>query len=171
MDIVQILACVLLGIPALWISFRVMLSCWTTTCRSFYGKLLRYLIYPRIFPQWHHINPSRLDLLLHVTHWAFTGFCNVYNVRSVTEAGLRAGSIAVVHLVLLIAAPQLNFGADVLGLSLAVFYRVHRAFGIMATAQGVFHSAVYLRSASISTFSGSLSLTVDILRQPLRATD
>ena len=79
-----------------------------------------------------------------MVHWAGTIFCNVYGIHSISDAGQRAGNLALVHLAPLLATTQLSFASNLMGLSLTVTRSIHRAFGLMAAVQSAFHTTVAL---------------------------
>ncbi|KAJ2969021.1 hypothetical protein NQ176_g8886 [Zarea fungicola] len=55
---------------------------------------------------------------------------------------LRSGTLSVVNCILCYAGPYLGFIADVLGLSLRSFRRLHASVGTLAVALAVFHAAM-----------------------------
>jgi len=160
MEIPNAYSLAFLSVLASLVCLHTMSSIWSKFHRSLYGILLRHIVYPRIFPGMHLINPTRSGVFLYVIHWATTLFCNIYRVQSIAQAGLRAGRISIVHLVPLIASPQLSFNSDLMGLSLSTFKHLHYACGVMATAQGLFHSLASIRSLKLATSWGSNSLAV-----------
>lgn len=149
MDVTEIYACILLGSIGLLVIIRVLMMLSYQTRRSLYGRILRQFVYPRLLRQDWFLNPTRAEFVLYALHWTMTAFFNLYRVDSIAEAGLRAGSIALVHLVPLLAIPQLSMWSHYLGLSLSACQAAHRAFGYMATAQGIFHAIVSIQETSI----------------------
>jgi hypothetical protein len=148
MDVSQVLICVILGPIGLALLSRCVWTMSKIIWRASRIKILRMLILPRLFPGWHPYNPPRIELMLYAIHWIITGFFNGYGIESLSQAGMRAGVIATVHLVPLLATSQLDFAAHLFGIGPQSFRRVHQAFGLMAAAQSVFHSIVHARSLS-----------------------
>lgn len=87
---------------------------------------------------------TRWETILILLYWTGTAVCNVIGVKSLPEAGLRAGSISVFHLIPLLLSDRLRFAADLFGLSPQLFQKSHTSLGFMATAQGVIHVAIFL---------------------------
>ena len=159
----QIFACGLLGLLSLLIlahTLSHLLHISRERRSAVYGKLLRHLLYPRLFTNHHSANPTKAAALLYITHWIGTGFCNAWGIRTTSEAGLRAGSIAIIHLIPLLMAPQLSFASDVLGVPLATYERLHRSLGLMAAVQGIFHGLVAIGSTARHGTVWATSLTV-----------
>lgn len=164
MEIVQVFACALLGSIVTFALVRMFYLFSNKLGRFIYPKLLRHVIYPRLFRQKYFFNPSRIEFALWSLHWAVTGFCNLYRIGSLAEAGLRAGSIAMIHLIPLLAVPQLSMWSHYLGASLSACQSAHRAFGLMAAAQGIFHACIAIQLPSIATPFLASSVTVSYLR-------
>jgi len=144
MDLLSIFATILLGSLGLVFVTRTLWKCFSRIQRTLFATVYRHIVYPRLFPGQHLFNPSRSEVVLHIAHWAGTAFCNFYGIRSVSDAGRRAGGLALVHLAPLLATTQLGSVSDLMGLSLAVTRSIHRAFGLMATVQSAFHTSVAL---------------------------
>lgn len=160
MDIKREFACAVLGPCALFILFHLLSLISQFARRRLYTRLLHYVIYPRLFPGRHLINPTRAEVGLHLAHWALTAFCNIYGIATISQAGLRAGFIAIVHLVPLLAASQMSFVSSLSGASLSTVLSAHQSFGHMAAAQGIFHSIVSFHALPLPTLAGSTRLTV-----------
>ena len=76
-------------------------------------------------------------------------------VSTFLQAGLRAGSLAIVNLIPSCASPHLGLVADLLGLSLDTVRRIHRSAGVMTVFLVVFH--VIVAVASQPSFDLSLA--------------
>jgi hypothetical protein len=144
MDLLSIFATILLGSLGLVLVTRTLWICFIRTQRTLFATVYRHFVYPRLFPGQHIFNPSRSEVFFHLVHWAGTVFCNVYGIHSISDAGQRAGNLALVHLAPLLATTQLSFASDLMGLSLTVTRSIHRAFGLMAAVQSAFHTTVAL---------------------------
>ncbi|KAI6080158.1 ferric-chelate reductase [Hypoxylon rubiginosum] len=62
--------------------------------------------------------------------------------KDISQAGLRAGTLSLINLIFLYAGPHLSFLADVLGVSLYTFRRLHASAGGAALALAIFHCIV-----------------------------
>ena len=82
---------------------------------------------------------SRGDVLLQVTYLTINIFCMTFRVVSVKDAGARAGTLAMINLTPLFFGLNLSFLADILGISLTNFRRIHRMMGWMSLLLGVVH--------------------------------
>ena len=117
--------------------------------RTFF-YILKYLVYPIFLRRRRALGPiSRWRILLIFVYWTGTGLCNVLGVHSLPDAGKRAGVLAVVHLIPLMFAGRLSFVADLLGLSLKSYVKLHGSFGLMAFVQGLIHVLIYLTRSSL----------------------
>lgn len=121
MDILRILSCILLGPTAVLILLRTV-----------------FINLPPIPPEARSKSPITCDLPTAVLqaicakpygsrrstlsdHWTVTGLFNGYSVQTPSDAGFRAGTIAIIDLVPLLAAPHLSFAAGLLGLTFSSY--------------------------------------------------
>ncbi|KFY19587.1 hypothetical protein V493_07902, partial [Pseudogymnoascus sp. VKM F-4281 (FW-2241)] len=89
---------------------------------------------------------SRAGVLLQLIYTTLNLFCVGFRVSTISGAGLRAGSLAVVNMIPLFAGAHLAFFADQLGVSLKTIRAVHRSVGFMAFSLGLFHVLVIVAS-------------------------
>ena len=116
-------------------------SCWIQDRTFFY--ILKYLVYPVCIRRTGISNPvSRWDALLTIFYWLSIAVCNVIGVRNIVQASNRAGALAVLHFIPLLCSNRLAFVADLLGLSLPTYTRLHAAFGMMALMQTILHTVI-----------------------------
>lgn len=59
------------------------------------------------------------------------------------QAGNRAGSLAALHLVPLLFTNRPSFAADLLGISLQTYLRLHSSIGVMALLQALVHTVIF----------------------------
>ena len=120
-------------------------------CRTYWPPTLRWMVrhvlLPRLFVGLHIFNPTRIEVVCHLLHWTAVVVYNTWNVHNLVQAGLRAGQLAVIHIVPLLITYQLSFVSSLLGLSLDVVANVHQSLAIMALVQGVLHSVAQLHIA------------------------
>lgn len=116
------------------------LSIWARFMNAFVNQhlALPYLVRRhRLFGPW-----SRGSVLLHLSYITVNVFLVFFGDSSLTSAGRRAGSLALINLTFLLSAMHLSFLADCLGITLRDCKRLHRAVGWTAVNLQAFHIAV-----------------------------
>ena len=115
-------------------------------------QMTKHLVYPYILNRHALIGPwSAADVLLQVVYLTVNLFCISFRVANLSQAGLRAGTLSLINLCPLFSGPHLDFVADLLGLSLKGYRRVHRSAAFVAFALAIFHVLVVAATKS-STF-------------------
>lgn len=145
MDPTQIYGITAGGILLALLFYRIssIVSCWIQD-RTFF-LMLKYLVYPFLFRRRTFFQPfSRWRLLLLTLYWCATTTCNLIGVRSLTEAGTRAGVLSTLHIIPLMFSSRLSFVADLLGLSLHTFHVLHGSIGFMAIVQALVHVLIFV---------------------------
>lgn len=105
----------------------------------------KHVLYPYVCRRFRYFGPvSRMQLIIQTVYWSATLVCNIFKVKYLSEAGLRAGTLSVINLVPLLLANPLGFAADILGLSLRHFLQLYGTIAIMTFLQGAFHLSVIL---------------------------
>lgn len=108
-------------------------------CRKYGPPTSRWMVghvlLPRIFHSRHMINPSRVEVLCHLLHWTAVIVYNTWNVDSLGQAALRAGLLAIIHVVPLLITYQLGFVSSVLGISLNLVGKLHQSLAVMVLVQ------------------------------------
>ncbi|KAG9231519.1 cell surface metalloreductase [Amylocarpus encephaloides] len=100
----------------------------------------KHFVYPQRLRRHRYLGPwSRADVLLQSVYFAVIVFCLRYKVSSISKAGLRATNLSLINLVPLLSCPSFNVLADLLGISLSMFRRLHRLAGVMSFVLLVFH--------------------------------
>lgn len=142
---VQIYSFVLGGMLALLLFYQVSSSVLSWAQRRTIFYVFKHLVYPLFLKRHLLLGPTtRWETMLILLYWTGTAICNVIGVKSLPEAGLRAGSISVFHLIPLLLSDRLCFAADLFGLSPQLFRKCHTSLGLMATAQAIIHVAIFL---------------------------
>ena len=132
------------GLFSVFFLYRVSsyISRWVQDRTLFY--IFKYLIYPIFIQRSRLIRPySRWHALLLTIYWLGTAACNIVGVSTVTQAGNRAGAISALHLIPLFFSNRLGFAADLLGISLQTYLRLHSSLGLMALLQGFIHVIIF----------------------------
>jgi len=100
----------------------------------------KHFVYPQLLRRHRYLGPwSRADVLLQSVYFAVIVFCLRYKVSSISKAGQRAANLSLINLVPLLSGPSFNVLADLLGISLSMFRRLHRLAGVMSFVLLVFH--------------------------------
>ena len=100
----------------------------------------QHLIYPQLIYRQPYVGPwSRADVLLQLSYIAINVFCIAFKASSIRVASLRAADLTLINIIVVFAGPHLSFLADILGLSLTSFRRLHRSFGLMSCFLLSFH--------------------------------
>jgi hypothetical protein len=129
------------------------------TCISFFVS--KHFTYPYLLHRHRILGPwSRAGVVIQLAYLAVNLFCILVElsgtgltVSTFSVAGRRAGTLAQVNMIPLLAGPHFAFLADRLGLSLKTIRRVHRSAGWMTAALVPLH-------AMAAAFDGSLPLDV-----------
>lgn len=116
-------------------------ACWPLISRW----TVRHILLPRLFRGRHICNPTRIELLYHLLHWTAVILYNTWDVDGLGRAALRAGQLAVIHVVPLLITYQLGFVSRVLGLSFGAIGRVHQSLAFMALLQAILHCVIHLQ--------------------------
>jgi hypothetical protein len=150
----QIYACALGGIIAYLVICRFVRYCarqqqWLRVLvrpgRYLYRKVIFYLLRHVVFPQVFRTR-SRLWVLLQCIYWAGTLTCNFLVTHGLRSIAARSGNLAVINFVPLVLAGRLSLAADLLGLPIQSYIRMHGTFGTMVCVQTVMHVATSMRN-------------------------
>lgn len=155
MDLDKAFATGFLGVFALTFLIHQFVRLWQWLQRPVARWLKQHVTMPRIRKNRHYVNPSRSEILFIIVHWTVVGFYNIYQVNTIVEAAERAGRLALLHTVLLLA-PNHTFLTSYLfnsSLSTAVF--IHCMLGCMSVLQGALHCILH---ASDQGWTPSLSV-------------
>jgi len=87
-------------------------------------------------------------VLAQLIYIAVNVFCFSFRASSISQAGLRAGTLSIVNLIPLFAGLHISFLADLLGVTLATFRQIHRSAGVMSVLLALFHVPVAVASRS-----------------------
>ena len=102
--------------------------------------VLKHLVYPFFFKRRRFFGPAtRWRVILHLAHWAGTALSASIGIESLLQAGSRAATLSVIHLVPLFFGGHLSFAADMLGLSYNTFRLIHGSLGLTACVLASFH--------------------------------
>ncbi|KAB8227897.1 ferric reductase family protein [Aspergillus alliaceus] len=82
---------------------------------------------------------TRASLFLHISYIAVNIFLVFFHTQSLTDAGRRAGELALINLIFPLSTIHLSYLADLLGITWRACCRIHRATGWVAIAMLLFH--------------------------------
>lgn len=109
----------------------------------------KYLTYPYLLRRHHLLGPWTVaDVLLQLVFIACNCFCLGFRIpfSNILQAGIRAGSLSLINLIPLFLGPHISFLADIFGISLNNFRKMHRSAGFMSCGLVIVHIVIMLRS-------------------------
>lgn len=84
--------------------------------------VLKHLVYSVVLRRRRFLGPwTRWYLVLQVFYWGVTLSCVCIGVRTLAQAGARAGTLSVIQLVPLFFGGHLDFAADLIGMPLRAY--------------------------------------------------
>ena len=92
-----------------------------------------------------------------------SSLCLGVHVSSIATAGVQAGNLSLINLIPLFLGPHLSFLADILGVSLSTFRRIHRSAGLMSLGLVLFHALVIVTSSTAFTLSNAKNLSAVVV--------
>lgn len=128
--------------------------------------ILRYMTFQTLIRQRRFINRwSLLDILMLVFYLGSNIACLCLPLPSVTDASRRAGRLAIINMGALYAAPYFPFAADILGVSLATFKRLHSSVSYISLILVTFHTILSAALNEIQPPTAPLDLFELIVRK------
>ena len=107
----------------------------------------KHLVYRYILHRHRLLGPwSRADVLVQLIYIAGNICCFEFWDTTISQVGLRAGTLATINLIPLFAVPHLGTLADLLGVTINTFRQIHRSAGVMAVMLTIFHVLIMLAS-------------------------
>lgn len=85
-------------------------------------------------------------MFLHILHIAGTLVCNIVGVNDWSEASLRAGSLALLHLIPTLISPHLSLVAHYMGVPLPTMNLFHLSSGFMVLLQSAIHVIISVKT-------------------------
>lgn len=148
MDILTIYAIAVGGIFTSLVIFRALkvFAPWSNTINVF---ISRHLAYPYVLGRHSLLGPwTRAGVSLHLIYLAINLLLLFFNHISMAAAGRRAGTLSLLNMIFLLASWHLSNLADIFGISLRIYRRMHRAAGWMVVALALFHVFAMLQGKS-----------------------
>lgn len=139
MDVTQIYAIAAGGVFILFIIANCLHYIkWLVKHIAFFTS--RYLTYCYLVRRHRFLGPwTRAGILVQVIYIAINVFCLTFQVSKLSQVSLRAGTLSLINMIPLFAGSHLSFLADVLGVSLATYRRIHRSGSLVSFALGLCH--------------------------------
>ncbi|KAB5511125.1 hypothetical protein GE09DRAFT_1274351, partial [Coniochaeta sp. 2T2.1] len=91
--------------------------------------------------------------------------CLLIPFPGTSQAGLRAGTLSLINMILMFAGPHLSFVADALGVSLGTYRYLHLSAGLVSFVLASFHAVVvtvHLRKVPLDVPENLFALLVII---------
>lgn len=102
---------------------------------------VKHHMYPYVLSRHRFLGPwTRASVLFQLVYITLNVVCITLQVSTVRQAGLRAGTLSLINMVPLFAGLHYGFLADLFGISLDVYRRIHRSAGLMSFFLALFHA-------------------------------
>lgn len=103
----------------------------------------QHFVYPYVLGRHSFLGPwTRLGTFMHLSYVSIIAFILFFKSNSAHTLGRRAGSLALINLVFLVASFSLSRTADLLGISLKTSRRAHRAVGWIVFILSAIHVSI-----------------------------
>ncbi|KAG9248447.1 putative metalloreductase [Calycina marina] len=122
-----------------------------------FARLIRYLaplvsqhlVYCNVLNRHRLLGPwTRAGVMMQLIYFAGNACCLRFWDTTASQAGLRAGTLAVINMIPLFAIPYLGSLAHLLGVTLGTTRQIHRSAGVMAAVLTMFHVLIMMASQS-----------------------
>lgn len=163
MDLIPIYAIVAGGLILTLAVIRLVksLSQWRSPIRVL---VTRHLIYPYVISRHTHTDPwSRAEILTIVTYVTTNLIVAFYKTSSLEQIGRCAGSLSLINMIIPLAAGNLSYAADLIGISLPFYRKIHRASGWMTMALIALHISAFNFHLERNTTTGGQKLSTIIV--------
>jgi hypothetical protein len=121
-----------------------MLACWMDVCSVFVS---RHLTLPFVIRRHWLWGPwTRAGVFVNLSYAAINVFLVFFRVHTLTDAGRRAGRLALVNLIFPLSAIHLSYLADLLGIRWSTCCKIHCVTGWMAVTLLSFHIVVAVQA-------------------------
>ncbi|KAK3304834.1 putative cell surface metalloreductase [Chaetomium strumarium] len=130
-------------------------------------RIYRSLAYTFILRRHRWMGPWTVGaFMLQISYIIANFICIAFRVSSLADAGARAGRLSLINMAPLFLGPHLGFLADVFGMPVRAFHKVHCSYGAMSTGLVLFHGGVMALlegPQDIYVSTGAISLAVLLL--------
>lgn len=139
MDALAIYAIIVGSILLVLVFIRLLrsLTWWKGPVRVF---IYRYIIYRYVVSRHSFWGPwSPIGIIEHLIYITVNSILVLFRRTSLENVARRAGSLSLINMVLVLGAGYLSYAADLLGVSLTRYRKMHRAAGWMIMGLAVLH--------------------------------
>ncbi|KAI1315917.1 hypothetical protein F5Y16DRAFT_420926 [Xylariaceae sp. FL0255] len=130
----------------------------TPLCRYLRRFHIQHLTNQPVLGSW-----QRLDVVCLAGYLTINAVVVLYDTSNPAEAGVRAGTTSLINLIFLVAGPHLAFVADLLGLSLDLYKRLHRVVGLTCVLLALVHIAIFAAIKKIKVSQDPSSITFAVV--------
>lgn len=117
--------------------------------------LIRHLVLPLVFPRMRFLgNITWLHFCLQLTYVATNVVSSIVGVKSLHDAGVKTATLSTINFSLLLAS-QPALIADLMGLSLRTYLRIHGLVSLVTSAQVLAHLIILIVGKKVSIHSGT----------------
>lgn len=128
----------------------------------------KHLVYHYILDRHRLLGPwSRAGVMIQLIYFAGNACCLRFWDTTTSQAGLQAGTLAVINMIPLFAIPHLVTLADLLGVAPVTIRQIHRSAGVMAAVLAIFHVLIMVASQSSFPLSQPQNLFAVIVSHSL----
>ena len=121
--------------------------------------ILQHMVYPFMIRRHWFLDPwTRGYVISQLVYWGLTLSCTGIEARTLVQASSRAGTLATIQLVPLFFGDHLSFAADLMDLSLHMYWQLHSSIGIMTLILATFHVIITLSNQQQFSFQDDLQL-------------
>lgn len=107
---------------------------------------------PYVVPRYRHFGPVAIgELILWLVYIGTNIFFAVYRVQSLDAAAQRLALLARINMLALYLGSQLAFAADLVGVGVQHFGKVHLAVGCAVTTEAAVHVVIHVSRQHLST--------------------
>ncbi len=108
-----------------------------------YILILKGFVYTFVLRRHRWVGPWTVGAFMLQTSYITANLaCILFRVSSVSEAGVRAGKLSLINMILLFLGFHLGFLADLFGMPVKSFRYVHGSCGAMSSSLVLFHAGV-----------------------------
>lgn len=127
----------------------------------------RHLFYATVLRERRYVGRwSRADVVLLLAYFSANAVCLGLS-PTVFQAGQRAGTLALINMIIVFLSPHLSLAADILDVSLRCFRRIHSSAGSLVFILAVFHTVLCAVHGKKLELKSSSDLYALIVRAPL----
>jgi hypothetical protein len=169
MELTRVYSIIIGAVFVLLVLYRTILNLFRALQLHTLHFVLKHLVYAVVLRRRRFLGPwTRWYLILQFLYWGITLSCVSIGVKTLAQAGARAGTLGVILLVPLFFGGHLSFAADLLGMPLLAYRQVHGSIGTSVFVLSLFHALVNVITGPGLSFQNNLQLYGLIVRRTHR---